>query len=77
MKESTYFKKMKDIRDKAVMSKPVGKVLNSKAGKVGVKVGDAVIKGAKAPGKFIKKQWNKNQAFRNKHSTAEKFRQTK
>jgi len=37
------------------MSKPVGKVLDSKAGKLGVKVGNKVIKGAKAPGKLVKK----------------------
>lgn len=73
MKESTYWNKVKNIKTKAAMSKPVGKVLDSKAGKAGVKVGDAVIKGVKAPGKFIKKQWNKNQAYKNKFDTKEKY----
>ena len=35
------------------MSKGVGKVLNSGVGKVGVKVGNAVIRGAKAPGNLV------------------------
>lgn len=39
-----------------VMSKPVGKVLDSKVGKSGVAVGNAVIKAAKWPGKQIEKE---------------------
>lgn len=73
MKESTYFKKMKAIRDKAAMSKPVGKVLDSKAGKVGVKVGDGIIKGVKGAGNLIKKKWEVNQAYKNKFDTKEKY----
>ena len=75
MKINTFYKKIKDIRDKAVMSKPAGQVLDSTVGKAGVKLGNAVIKGVKAPVKSIKKSWDVNQAFRNKNSTAEKFRQ--
>jgi len=61
------------IKTKIAMSKPVGKVLDSKLGKVGVKVGDTVIKAVKAPAKLLKKKWDVNQAFRNKNSTKEKF----
>lgn len=73
MKKDTYFKKVDAIRKKAAMSKPVGQVLDSTVGKTGVKIGDTVIKGVKTPGKILKKQWDKNQAFRNKNSTREKF----
>lgn len=58
---------------KVAMSKPVGKVLDSKVGKTGVKVGNKVIKAGKAIGKSIKKSWGTNQAFRNKNSTKEKY----
>ena len=52
-----------------------------KLGKLGsVKVDPSEIKKTvknvvNAPGKILKKQWNKNQAFRNKNSTEQKFRQ--
>ena len=65
--------KKQSVYQKFAMSKPVGKVLDSKVGKAGVKVGDNIIKGVKAPGKFINKQWKKNQEFKNKNSTQEKF----
>lgn len=57
------------------MSKPVGKVLDSKAGKAGVKVGNKIIKAVKAPAKLLKKKWDVNQAYRNKNSTYEKYMQ--
>lgn len=58
---------------KIAMSKPVGKVLDSRVGKAGVKVGKKVIKAVKAPAKLLKKKWDLNQAFRNKNSTRQKF----
>jgi hypothetical protein len=60
---------------KIAMSKPVGKVLDSKPGKVGVKVGNKIIKAAKAPGKLLKRKWEVNQAYRNKNDTYDKFMQ--
>lgn len=62
---------------KFAMSKPVGKVLDSKVGKVGIKVGNKVIKAAKAPAKLVQKKWNANQAYRNKNSTYEKHMQNR
>jgi len=69
MLKKTFERKMRQ----AAMSKPVGKVLDSKAGKVGVKVGDKVIKTAKAPGALLLRKWKQNQDFRNKHNTREKY----
>lgn len=63
------------IKNKIAMSKPAGKVLDSKAGKAGVKVGNRIVKAAKAPAKLLKKKWDANQSFRNKNSTYEKYMQ--
>ena len=67
-------KNIKNNFTKVAMSKPVGRVLDSKLGKTGVKVGNTVIKGVKAPGKIIKKNWAGSQAFRNKNDTYEKYK---
>lgn len=74
MKKDTYLKKMDSMR-KIAMSKPVGNILDSKVGKAGVKVGNAVIKGVKAPLKVLKDKAGVQKSFRNKNSTEQKFRQ--
>lgn len=67
-------KKIKNNYQKVAMSKPVGKVLDSRVGKVGVKVGNSAIKAVKAPVKIIKKKWAANQAFKNKNATYEQYK---
>lgn len=62
MKKSTFQKKMNMARMPKVAPKKMGVV-------------DTVKNIVSAPGKFIKKQWEKNEAFRNKNSTIEKYRQ--
>lgn len=44
---------------KFAMSKPVGKMLNSKVGKVGVKMGNTAMKVASAPFKWAGRQMEK------------------
>ena len=44
----------------------------AKKATLGASVGKKI---ATMPGRVIKKQWDKNQAFRNKNSTREKFEQ--
>lgn len=51
--------KKTSVFQKLAMSKGVGKVLDSKVGKAGVKVGNAVIKGSVAPLKWAGKQIEK------------------
>lgn len=65
MNKDTLFKKMEAIRRAAVKNVPSA-LSNTQ---------QAVKKVVGAPVKLVKKQWNKNQAFRNKNSTKEKFEQ--
>jgi hypothetical protein len=71
MDKEKFYKKIKDIRDKSskatsstwqniAMSKTAGKVLDSKVGKAGVKVGNNVMKPFKAVGEYLKENGRLN-----------------